>query len=244
MIELLRETAAWLTDPSLWGWGGRTIPFRIVQHLQLAVIPTAIAVVLAVPSAAWLAHKRRAEFLATAAVNIGRAVPSFGVLVVAALLAIRWGIAVSFWPGVVALLLLALPPVFTNTYTGVRGADAATVESGRGMGMTSTEILLDVELPLGSPVILAGIRIAFLQVMATVPLIAIIGSSGGLGRYIVDGFAQGRAARDQVLAGAILVAGLTFLADMAFGRLERALLPAGLGTMDREDVMIETSVAA
>lgn len=243
-MEILLETVAWIVDPDRWGWGGRTIPFRVVQHLHLALVPTLVAVAVAVPSAAWLAHRRRAEFLATAVVNVGRAIPSFGVLVVAALLAIRWGVSVSFWPGVLALLLLALPPIFTNTYAGVRGVDPATVEAGRGMGMTSREILVDVELSLGSPVILAGIRIAFLQVVATVPLIAVVGPSGGLGRYIIDGFAQGRAARHQVLAGAVLVALLTFVADLAFGRLEQRLLPTGLRQLDREDVMVETGVVA
>lgn len=241
-MEFLLETVAWIVDPARWGWGTGTIPFRVVQHLHLALVPTLVAVAVAVPSAAWLAHRRRAEFLATAVVNVGRAIPSFGVLVVAALLAIRWGVSVSFWPGVLALLLLALPPIFTNTYAGVRGVDPATVEAGRGMGMTSREILVDVELSLGSPVILAGIRIAFLQVVATVPLIAVVGPSGGLGRYIIDGFAQGRAARHQVLAGAVLVALLTFVADLAFGRLERHLLPTGLRQLDREDVMVETGV--
>lgn len=243
-MEVVVDTLAWLVDPTRWGWGSRTIPFRVIQHLQLALIPTLVAVAIAVPTASWLAHRRRAELLATAAVNVGRAIPSFGVLVVAALLAIRWGISVSFWPGVLALLLLALPPVFTNTYAGVRGADPATVESARGMGMTSREVLLDVELPLGSPVILAGIRIALLQVVATVPLIAVVGPSGGLGRYIIDGFAQGRAARDQVLAGAVLVALLTFGADLVFGRLERRLIPDGLQQLERDDVMVETGVVA
>lgn len=243
-MEIFGEALTWLLDPVRWGWGDRTIPFRIVQHLQLALIPTLLAIAIAVPIAAWLAHRRIAEFLATAVVNVGRAIPSFGVLVVAALLAIRWGVSVSFWPGVLALLLLALPPVFTNTYAGVAGADPATVESGRGMGMTPRELLTDVELPLGSPVILAGIRIAFLQVVATVPLIAVVGPSGGLGRYIVDGFAQGRAGRAQVLAGAVLVAALTFLTDLAFGRFEAMLLPEGLRQVEREDVMVETGVAA
>lgn len=238
------DAAAWIVDPARWGWGNRTIPFRVVQHLQLALVPTLLSVAVAIPLAAWLAHRRQAEFLATAVVNVGRAVPSFGVLVVAALLAIRWGVSVAFWPGVVALLLLALPPVFTNTYAGVRGADAATVESGLGMGMTSLQLLRRVELPLGSPVILAGIRIAFLQVVATVPLIAVVGPSGGLGRYIIDGFAQGRGGRPQVLAGAILVAAVTFLADLAFGRLEQLVLPAGMQQVERDDVMIETGVAA
>lgn len=243
-MEAIADAVAWITDPARWGWGGGTIPFRVVQHLQLALVPTMAAAAIAVPTAAWLAHRRRAEFLATAVVNVGRAIPSFGVLVVAALLAIRWGVSVSFWPGVVALLLLALPPVFTNTYAGVAGADPATVESGRGMGMTSRQLLLGVELPLGSPVILAGIRIALLQVVATVPLIAVVGPSGGLGRYIIDGFAQGRAGRPQVLAGAVLVAALTFVSDLAYGRFERALLPDGLGQIEREDVMVETGVMA
>jgi osmoprotectant transport system permease protein len=241
-MEFLLEVVAWFADPARWS-GPRGIPYRTFEHLQLSVVATLLAVVVALPPAAWLAHQRRAEFFATAIVNVGRAVPSFGIIVVAALLAIRWGHSVRFWPIVITLVVLALPPIFTNTYTAVRGVDPATVQAARGMGLTEWEIVRGVELPLSTPVMLAGVRIAFVQVIATATLGAIVGPGGGLGRYIIDGFARGVAGRPEVFAGALLVAALTILAEIAFTRGERLLLPEGVGRLVRTEEVAETAQA-
>ena len=115
--------------------------------------------------------------------NIGRAIPSFAVIVIGVI----W-FGLGNMPVVLALVLLAVPPIFTFTFTGVREVDAATVESARGMGMTEGRILRSVQVPLALPLILNGIRLSSAAVIATAPLAAIV-ASGGLGRYIVDGFA-------------------------------------------------------
>jgi osmoprotectant transport system permease protein len=189
-----------------------------------------IAAALAIPPALWLAHRRRAEFLANAVVNVGRAIPSFGVVVLLAVFWITRGWDFAFWPLVVALVLLAVPPMFTNAYAGVADVDPALVEAGRGMGLTERQVLIDVEVPAALPVLLAGVRIAIVQVVATVALGAVVTSrTGGLGVYIVNGFARLRDGGDVlVLAGAILVALLTLATERGFGLFERAILPRGL----------------
>lgn len=229
-MELVADLAAWFSEPGRWSaTDPRGVPYRTIEHLWVSLVATVIAVGLAVPPALHLAHRRRAEALASAVVNLGRAIPSFGLIVLFWLLATRisW-LGTQFWPLVLALVALALPPIFTNTYTGIRQVDAATVEAARGMGYREGQVLREIELPLASPVILAGIRLAFVQVIATTAIGAIVTNGGGLGRYIVDGFAVGRAGWPQVLGGALLLGALTLLAEAAFGRLERRLIPAGV----------------
>lgn len=226
-MEILADAVGWLTAPAQWS-GPNGIPARTLEHLELSLAAILVAVVLAAPPAMYLAHRRRAEFLASAVVNIGRAVPSFGIVVLAALLFLTWGVPIRFWSTVVALIALALPPVFTNTYSAIRNVDAATVEAARGMGLTERQVLLGVELPIGAPVILTGIRVAWAQVLATATLGAVVSSGGGLGRYIVDGFAVGQGGYAKVFGGAVLVAALTILGDRAFDLSERLVLPFGV----------------
>lgn len=228
-MELLGDVLAWLTDPARWS-GPDGIPARTGQHLWLAVASTAMASAVALPAALWLAHRRRGEFVASALVNVGRAIPSFGVIVFLAVLFITRGWDVAFWPLVLSMLLLALPPIFTNAYAGVAGVDDALVEAARGMGFTERQVLFTVELPSAMPILLAGLRIAFVQVVATVALGAVItGRTGGLGLYIVNGFATLRSGGDvAVLGGALLVAVVTLAAERAFTLAELRLLPRGL----------------
>ncbi|MDX1621824.1 MAG: ABC transporter permease [Nitriliruptorales bacterium] len=242
-MSIIVDAYAWLTAAERWS-GANGIPARTLEHIELTVVAMVIALVIAVPPALYLAHRRRGEFLASAVVNLGRAIPSFGIVVLAALLFLTWGFGVSFWAIIVALVALALPPIFTNTYAGVRSVDANTVEAARGMGLTEREVLLDVELPMAAPIILAGIRIALVQVIATVPLGAIVGPGGGLGRYVVDGFALGPTGYARVFGGAILIAVLTLLAERAFTLGERAALPSGVQRLVRTEDVAETAPAA
>ena len=193
-MELVTETFAWFVDPEQWS-GRNGIPFRLAQHLWLALVPTVIAAAIALPTAAWLAHRRIGEVLANAVVNVGRAIPSFGVIIFLAVAFITAGRSAAFWPLVLAMILLALPPMFTNTYTGIADVDRSLVEAARGMGYTERQVLRRVELPAATPVILAGVRIAFVQVVATVALGAVVqGRTGGFGVYIINGFAPRGAA--------------------------------------------------
>lgn len=230
IVDFVADVIEWFSDPAHWT-GSDGIPERTLEHIWLALLPTMIAVVIAVPPAVILAHLRKGRFFANALVNVGRAVPSFGVLIVAAIFFVRAGASLRFWPAVVALVALAIPPIFTNTYAGIANVSPALVEAGLGMGLRSSEIVRRLEVPVAAPVILAGIEISFVQVIATVPLAAVLSSGGGLGQYIVRGFAQGRNGVAETFAGALLVALLTFMLQRGFAAGERVLVPTGIRRM-------------
>ena len=216
---LLEEIQLFLADPGTW-WGTGSIPLRLAEHLLLSAAAVIIAVVLVIPPALWAAHRRRGVLAASAVVNIGRAVPTFGILVIV----VVW-LGLGPWPALIALIGLSGPPMFTNTVAGVLAVNKAVLESARGMGMTGRMVLMKVEFPLALPVIAEGVRIAISQVIATATLAA-LAAGGGLGRFIVDGFAQ----RDQgeLLIGAVLVAALAVLAETVFTRGQRRLTPRGI----------------
>ena len=241
-MEFLAEVAAWFTEPGRWLGEDGILP-RTLEHLWLAILPMAIAVMLALPSAVWLAHRRKGEFLANAIVNVGRAIPSFGLLILAAVFFARAGISLKFWPAVVTLIALAIPPIFTNAYTAIVTVPPQMVEAARGVGFKENEVLWGIEVPVGLPVVLAGVRISFIQVLATVPLAAVLSSGGGLGQYVVRGFAQGQAGLVELFSGALLIALLTVGADWAFSIGERAILPEGVKRLALEDVRAGASAS-
>lgn len=230
MTAYLVDMFQWFGVDGRWSFvDGDGVPFRVIQHVWLTLLAMVLAVVIALPPALKLAHDRRAEALASGLVNLGRAIPSFGLIVVFFVLASRIDlIGTRHPPLVIALVALALPPIFTNAYTAIREVDTGIVEASRGMGYMERQLLREVEVPLASPVIMAGLRIAFLQVIATVAIGAIVTNTGGVGYFIVRGFAQGAGGRGEVLAGAVLLAGLTLLADWSFTRLEKRLVPVGV----------------
>jgi osmoprotectant transport system permease protein len=216
-VSVLREVVRFFTDPASWT-GDSGILVRSADHLRMAAFATAVAAGLALPPAVALGHRRRGSFLAVTVVNVGRAIPSFGIVALALPLSLRLGLGLGFWPTFLALVALALPPIFTNAYTGVRAVDPSTVEAAAGMGMTGAQVLLRTELPLAMPVIVTALRVSAVQVVATATLGAVVGW-GGLGRYVIDGFAQGN--RVWVVAGGILVALLALLTDQALGAVAR-----------------------
>ncbi len=241
-MSFLSEVAEWFTEPGRWLGPDGIVP-RTIEHLWLATLPMVIAIAVAVPLAVWLAHRRKAEFAANAIVNVGRAIPSFGLIILAGVFFARAGISLRFWPAVVALLALAIPPIFTNSYTAIVTVPPETVEAARGTGYREDELLWRIEVPIGSPVISAGIRISFIQVLATVPLAAVLSSGGGLGQYVVRGFAQGPAGLVEVFAGALLIAVLTLVADWVFGLMEKRLLPAGVRRSRLDDLDLAASAS-
>jgi osmoprotectant transport system permease protein len=231
LMELLGDLVAWFLDGANWT-GASGIPNRVWEHIQISVLATVAAAVIAMPPAMWLGHRRRGGFLAVAIINVGRALPSFAIMALFLPISIRLGLGLGFWPTMLALFALAVPPIFTNTYTAVREVDPALVEAGRGMGMTDGEVLRDIEAPMASPVILAAMRVSAVQVVATAPLAALV-AWGGLGRYIVDGFAVQDNVR--VLAGGILVAVLSVGTELLLGAVEKRVVPHGLSRT--EDVV-------
>lgn len=213
----------WLLAPEHWS-GENGIPVRLIQHLELSAAGVALGMLIALPLGAVVGHTRRGAGIAVAIADLGRAIPSFAVLVLVFIAMLRWwpGLAFGFGPTAVALTLLAIPPILTNTYVAVRGVDADTVEAARGMGMRGLQIFGRLELPLAAPVIVTGVRIAAVQVVATATLAALI-AGGGLGRYIVDGFQQGD--RTMTTAGAVLVALLAIATELIFGLAARLSTP-------------------
>jgi osmoprotectant transport system permease protein len=157
--------------------------------------------------------------------NVGRALPSLAMLGFALAITIPLGLGLGFWPTLIAMIPLAIPPILTNTYVAVREVDRDVVDAARGMGLKESQILRSVEIPLGLPLMLSGVRIAAVNVIATATLGAIV-AGGGLGRFIVDGFALREF--DQLLGGALLVALLAIAAEVTFAALVRATAPAGM----------------
>jgi osmoprotectant transport system permease protein len=193
---------------------------RLLEHIEISAISLVIALLLALPLALWLAHSGKGSFLAINASNVGRALPSLALIAIA----VPWG---GLRPPTVifALVLLGIPPILTNTFVGVRQVDPEIVEAARGMGMRSLQLLRQVELPLAAPVIMAGIRTASVQIIATATLGALV-ATGGLGTFITDGLAVSDTA--SILTGALLVAILAVVADAGFGVLERVATPTGV----------------
>jgi osmoprotectant transport system permease protein len=192
---------------------------KSLEHLSLSFEAIAIALVIAVPIGVWLGHLHRGSFVAINASNIGRALPSLAVIAI--FLAIT---GIGRTTVIIALVILAVPPVITNAYVGVDGVDRDAVESARGMGMRPLQVLFGVELPLALPLIFAGIRTAAVYVVATATLAGIFGG-GGLGDIIAD---QATYRLSGVLAAAMLVTALAFLVEGLFAALQWAVTPRGL----------------
>jgi len=216
----------YLSDPSTWT-GPSSFWSRLYDHVWVSVAATIIGFLLVFPLALYLGHIRRGSQAATAVVNVGRALPSFGILAIAFLVIMRLGVGGvrTPWSVLVALIALAAPPIFTNTIAGIQSVQPATIEAARGMGLTGREVLMDIELPMAMPLLMEGVRIAFVQVIATATLGAIV-AWGGLGRYIIDGFAV----RDngEILFGALAVGLLAVVAEVGFSKIQRAVTPKGL----------------
>lgn len=218
---LLQQLWDYLTTASNW-WGQNGIVQLTWAHIKISVTATVIASAIALPLAVYLGHIKRGGVLAVTLVNIGRAIPTFAVIALVFPLSLRYGFGLGFWPTCFALVLLAIPPIFTNAYTGIRDVDADTVEAARGMGMTGGEVLRKVEVPNGLPLILTGVRVAAVQVVATATLGALVGYRC-LGTLIVTGFPTQNDGK--LLAGAILVAGLSLLTDGVLGVVQNRATP-------------------
>jgi osmoprotectant transport system permease protein len=213
-MTTLTDAWDWLTDSAHWA-GDDGIWHRLLQHLLLTVVCLVVSCLIALPVALVLGHLGKGGALAVNISNVGRAVPTFAVLVLLLLTPIGdWGEG----PTVVALVLFALPPLLTNAYVGMREVDRSVVQAARGMGMTGRQMLFHVELPLSLPMVLNGVRIAAVQLVATATIAALAGG-GGLGRIITAGF--NLASTPQVVAGAVLVAVFALIVEGVFEVAER-----------------------
>ena len=214
----------WLFDPANWtGSGG--IPARLVEHLGYVALAMIIALLIALPVGAWVGHTGRGGFLVVGSANALRALPTLGVLI---LLVTPFGLSII--GPLIALVVLAIPPLLAGTYAGLRNVDPAVVDAARGMGMRGSEVLWRVELPNALPLIIGGVRSAVLQVISTATIAAYVGL-GGLGRYIFDGLAQ----RDfpQMIGGSLLVALLAIVVDLLLVALQKVVVSPGLQAVPR-----------
>jgi osmoprotectant transport system permease protein len=218
MSGLVGDTAAFIAG------NAGLLAQRVLEHVRLSVIALVIAMLVALPVALVLGHTGRGGFLAINAANVGRALPSLALIAIALPF-----LGLNDASTIFALVLLGVPPILTNTYVAVREVDRDIIEAARGMGMSGGEILRSVELPLAAPVMMSGIRTAAVQIVATATLAAVI-AGGGLGRFIVDGFATRN--NPSVLTGAVAVALLTILTELGLGAVERVVTPRGVSRTD------------
>jgi osmoprotectant transport system permease protein len=204
--------------------GGHEILTLMGTHLKLSAAALALSCLVAVPLGLWLGHIRKGSLFAISASNVGRAVPTLALI--AFFIAY---VGVGFTNVMLALTLLAIPPVLTNTYVGVTQVDRDTVDAARGVGMTGAQIVRKVELPLALPIIFGGIRTSAVNVVATATIAPLAGVVT-LGNPIINAQVYGDAGR---LGAAIVVAVLAVAADGGFGLLQRAVTPRALRLANR-----------
>lgn len=223
-MEFVAAVIAWLADPAHWQ-GPDGIPVRLLEHVELSGASLLAAALVALPLGSLVGHSGRGAFLVLSIANVGRALPSLAILGLALPFTIQLFHVLEFWPAFVALTVLAIPPVLTNTWVGIREVERDLVEAARGMGMGPVQVLWRVEIPVALPVILGGLRTAAVQVVATATLGAYV-AGGGFGRYVIDGIARNEL--DRIVAGALLVAVLSIATEAGFALLQRRLVPRGL----------------
>lgn len=225
-MNLVTKLGGWLADPAHWTGSDGMLP-RLVEHLAFSGGSLVLAVVIALPLGLAIGHTGRGALLAISLSNIGRALPTLGLLGIVLTITANWFPPYGFFliPTVASLVALAIPPIVTNTYAGLQEVDREAIEAGRGMGMREMQLLWRVEVPLSLPAILTGLRISAVQVVATATLAAVLGA-GGLGRLIIDGIAQHD--DPQLFMGALLVALLAIATELAFAAVQRRAVSPGL----------------
>lgn len=236
---LMDGVVAFLTDPANWA-GTTGIPNRLWEHLVIGGLSILLASAIAVPIGLYIGHTNRGSNLAINLANIGRAVPSYAMMVIpvpltltlAPILGYEPNFGLVFLPPFLAMTFLAIPPLLVATYSGLRSVDRDLIEAGRGMGLREPQILGRIEIPIASSIIVGGFRTATLQVIATATIAAILGG-GGLGRFIFDGLNQGLAGRPSIYAGAILVAALAVGVDLVLAWVQTRLTPVALRSRRR-----------
>ena len=211
-MSVAGDTFDRLTDGEHWS-GDRGVPHRMVEHLGYTGLTVVVAAAIAIPIGLWIGHTGRLRGVAVALSGALRALPTLGVLT---LIALRTGLGIT--PAVIALVLLAIPPLLAGAYAGLESVDRQTIDAARSIGMTEWQILTKVEVPLALPLIVGGVRSATLQVVATATVAAYIGL-GGLGRYLIDGLAVSDYPR--MAAGSVLVIALALALDGMFVVLQR-----------------------
>ncbi len=215
------DALAWIFSPDRLS-GSNAIPMRLAEHLYFTIISVAIAAAIAIPVGYLIGHTGRGRELAVGISGAARALPSFGLIL---LLVTVMGVLQVQAAAIIAFVILGIPSILAGAYAGLEAVDRRTIDAARGIGMTEWQILWKVEIPLGLPLLIGGLRNATLQVVATVTLAAYV-ALGGLGFGIIQGLPLRRF--DQMLGSAILIAVLALVLDGIFALLQRAVVPHGV----------------
>lgn len=215
-MDVIEEAFRWLNDPLNWTESQGVLALTR-EHVTISALAVLLAMVVALPVGVWLGHRRRGGALTVVLANTSRALPTFALLTIFASTGLFGATATTL-----AVAIFAVPPILTNAYVGMRDVDADVRDAARGVGMSGLRSLFSVELPLALPLIGAGLRTAAVQVVATVPLAALVGGQS-LGTIIVSGLAVQR--YGQVVAGAVLVAALCLLVEAGLAWAQHALTP-------------------
>lgn len=225
-MDIVTATIQWLADPANWQ-GANGIPARLEEHVALSAASLLVSALFALPLGLYIGHTGRFSWLVVSSANAWRALPSFAVigLLVPFTTVIDPTLGFTLYPTLIAMIILAGPPLLVNSYQGVASVDRDLVEAARGMGMRERQILTGVEIPIALPVIGTGIRLAAVQVVATATLGSIFGF-GGLGRYIILG--NDNHNNGEQFGGVVLVAALALVTFGLFALIERRLVSPGL----------------
>jgi osmoprotectant transport system permease protein len=218
-MSYLRFAWSWLRSSQQWH-GADGIPIRVLQHLGYTGLSLLIAAAIAVPLGVLIGHTGRGAFAVVSMANVWRSIPTLGLLI---LLVVWLGFSSLTW--LIPLVALGIPPILVNSYEGIRAVDDDLKDAARGMGMTGWQVLLRVEIPVASQLIMLGLRTGAIFIVATATIAAEIGL-GGLGRYIIDGLASD--IYGEVAGGAAVIVVLALAVQVAFVGLRRLVIPAGL----------------
>lgn len=213
-MSLFQDAADWLADPVNWS-GPSGIPQRVAEHLAITAFVLVVACAIALPLGVLVGHTRRGRGAVVVLTSGVRAIPTLGLLTI---LGLSLGIGLA--APVIALIVLAVPPLLAGAYAGIEAVSPDAVDASRGVGMTEWQLVQQVELPLALPVIVGGLRSATLQVVATATLAAYV-ADAGLGRYLFSGLKSRQ--YSEMLGGAILVALLALVLEIALALIQRLL---------------------
>ncbi len=231
-MNLFLEALNWVFDPANYV-GPNGIPVRLLEHLVFTIVTLLIASAIAIPLGFLIGHTGRGRGLAVATSGAFRAIPTLGVLTLVAL----W-VGIGLDAPYVALTILAIPPILAGAYTGFEAIDRSTVDAARAVGMSEGQIVRKVEIPLGLPLLIGGLRSATLQVVATATLAAYV-ANFGLGRFLFSGLKTNDYA--QMLGGSILVILLALTLEGIFAIIQRFVVPRGVTAGRLTDIRVRST---
>lgn len=224
-MNVFADAFAWIFSPERLS-GSLPLPLAVGQHLAFTFGAVAIAAIIAIPLGWLIGHTGRGREIAVALSGAARALPSLGLVV---LLVLVLGVVHKTEAAMVAFVLLAIPSILAGAYTGFEAIDRTVIDAGRAVGMTGWQVLWKIEVPLGLPLLIGGLRSATLQVVATVTIAAYVGL-GGIGFFIIQGI-QLRSF-PQILGSSLIVVVLALALDGLFALLQRLVVPRGVAGRD------------